>query len=162
MIQIYHVLDIETTGFNAKTDEICELAFLTCRGTQILDIYHNFFTINEISTKAQEVNGFSVEQLKGWNPLKNEIPRLRSLLIHTIFAHNSVFDCGFLKEKGIIHFEHRIIDTLKLCRNDHTNLDNNKLKTWLQYYNISHRPHGALSDAFGLYKLITLKGWQVL
>lgn len=160
---LYHVVDIETTGLSSKEHEICELAILTCSGVQIINIFSQCYSIKSITEGAQKKNGYTVEQLAGWPSFKDpeNIKLVKTLIKYPIFAHNANFDCQFLFDAGVINNHHTIKDTLKFCKEDLTKLENNKLDTWLRYFNINVQNHRALGDAFGLYRLIILKGWQL-
>jgi len=159
---MWGVIDLETTGFNQEIDEICEIALILVKDTKILDIYHHFFQVKKVNPGAEAVNGLSMEKLTGWELIKDELYEIQKLIPNKLFAHNSQFDSRFLIKNKIVKQDQRFVDTLKLCKRDGINLENNKLITWLKHYGIRHRPHGALSDCLGLYQLITLKGWQIL
>lgn len=159
----WHVLDLETTGLNPEEHEIAELALLTCEGNSVVSVYHKFFSITSISEKAAQTNGLSVEKLKGWPPFTSPeiINELKNLIKYKIFAHNVQFDARFLARHGVIGGFHPVRDTLTYCKADSVKLENNKLQTWLNHYGLATEAHNALDDAFNLFKLITLKGWQI-
>lgn len=159
----WHIADVETTSLSPEDGEIAELAVLTCSGTEIVDIFHQFYSVKSISAKASEVNGFTVEQLQGWPSFKSKenIETLQKLFKYKIFAHNATFDGRFLCHNKVISGLHPMKDTLTFCRNDGIKLENNKLGTWAKHYGIYTEAHSALQDVFMLYKLILIKGWQI-
>ena len=65
-MSLYHVLDIETTGLNSDSDEICELAISTVNGTQILDVFHSYYSVTKMNPIAESKHGYSIDLLKGW------------------------------------------------------------------------------------------------
>lgn len=163
MAVLYHVVDVETSGLSPKEHEICELAILTCSGTQIIEIFSQHYSIQTITEGAQRKNGYSVEKLAGWPSFKDpeNIKLVHSIIKYPIFAHNANFDAQFLFDTGALPNSHLVRDTLKYCKEDLTKLENNKLDTWLTHFKIKIQNHSALGDAFGLYRLIILKGWQI-
>lgn len=160
----WHILDIETTGLDPNKEEIAELTLITCHNTEIVGIYHQFYQVSKMGEKAGQVNGLSIEQLRGW-PIfssRENIGLIRSLIKYPLFAHNSSFDAGFLVAQNVIKDSYPTIDTVKLCRKSNKRLENNKLQTWVKHYNLSNGvAHTALNDAFSLYRLIVLMGWQI-
>lgn len=160
----YHVLDIETTGLDNQKDEIAEIAIITCRNNEIHHIFHKYYSITQISEMASQKNHLTVEMLRGWPSFKSidNISAIKSLLKFPVFAHNANFDIGFLKANNAIYDSVKVIDTVKLCKSKETKLENNRLQTWLNYYNINAGiAHSALGDALGLTRLILLQGWQI-
>ena len=160
----WQVVDLETTGLNAYDEEIAELALITCRNTEIIGIHHQFYQISKMGKKAAQVNGLSIDQLRGW-PIfstNKNITLLRSLIKYPIFAHNASFDASFLIAQNVIREDYPVIDTVKLCRKSDKKLVDNKLQTWLNHYGFNNGiPHQALSDCFGLVRLIIFNGWQI-
>lgn len=161
----YHVIDTETSDLSPNTGgEIIEIAIITCKNLEVIDIFHSYFNALKIHPKAYESHGISLQQLQGWPSLKNKNNQqeLKDLIKYPFFAHNAVFDSRFLKHYNIIPKDHIILDTLKLCREEPEGPENNKLISWTKYMGITHRPHGALSDAFALCQLIAAKSWYQL
>jgi DNA polymerase III epsilon subunit-like protein len=162
---LWHALDTETNGFGDKAD-IAEIAILTYNGTQLIDIFHQYYSVPFMSEGAQKVNGYTVEQLAGWKAFKDpeNIKKLSNILKYKLFIHNAPFDTGFLDRAGVIYNKALVKDTLSLCKQGPTKLENNKLTTWLDFYglNSSSKSHGALGDAFGLSRLVITKGWYIL
>jgi DNA polymerase III epsilon subunit-like protein len=166
---IYNILDVETSGFDTSKHDIAEIAILTCNGQNIVNIFHQFYSVNEFSIDAQQCNGLSVEKLRYFDKFNNNqnLQIIKKILQPNIpiWAHNSIFDCRFLSKYGVISNFHVFKDSLSVLRKknkDRINkLPNNKLSTWLEYYNIQVQTHTALGDAFGLYKIITLEGFYL-
>lgn len=161
----YQVFDTETSNLSPMNGgEIAEIAVITCRNKEIIDLFHTYYSVVSMHPKAQETNGLSIFQLQGWPSLGSpEVQKeLREIIKYPLFAHNISFDARFLKHYNIIKDDHILIDTLKLCRTSGINLENNKLSTWTAHFGITHRAHGALSDTFALCQLIESQGWQYL
>lgn len=159
----YHVLDLETTGLSPHDSEIAEFAMLTCQGNTIIDVYHDFYQISKIDAQAAAVNGLSIYQLQGWPVFKSpqNLAKIKSKIKYKCFAHNSQFDKGFLVAAGAIPESWPFTDTKRLCMENGTKLENNKLITWCNHYGIRYEAHNALNDTFALWRLIVMKGWQI-
>lgn len=159
----WHTLDLETGGLDPKNDEIAELALITCCGSQIIGIYHQYYSVRNMTEKAMEVNKLTLSQLNGWPHFQEpeSLIELRNMIKYPIFAHNAEFDLGFLRNKGVFK-DHPSVDTRMLCKKSEKKLIDNKLQTWLKHYNlVNGKPHTALNDAFNLARLIMLLGWQI-
>ena len=160
---MWHTLDLETGGLDPNKDEIAELALLTMSGSQIIGIHHQYYSVSGMSERAMEVNHLTLSQLNGWPKFKDpsNLEELRRLIRYPIFAHNADFDMRFMVCNGVFR-NHPSVDTRKLCKDSGKNLIDNKLQTWLIHYNLLNgKPHSALSDAFGLARLVMLLGWQI-
>jgi DNA polymerase III epsilon subunit-like protein len=163
-MRIWHALDTETTGLSPNQGaEVAEMALITCVGSEIVDVYHDFYAVRGISQQAAAVNGLTLAQLQGWKSfgcLEN-LNKVKSLIKGPIFAHNARFDMAFMHYYGILPPDYPSYCTKELCKKANLPIPNNKLISLLEYLRIPHRPHGALSDAFGLTKAILTMGWQV-
>ncbi|HLD98119.1 MAG TPA: 3'-5' exonuclease [Candidatus Nanoarchaeia archaeon] len=164
-IPTFNVVDLETTNLSPNVGgEVAEIAIIKVIGNQVKDVYHKFYSIKSISDKAAERNGLSVDLLKGFPSFntKEVIKEVKEVLgEHPIYAHSAAFEHAFLEFYGATAPNHVYIDTLKLCRESRNKLVNNQLSTWTSTMKITHRPHGALSDAIALTNLILLMGWQI-
>jgi|SRR5690554_3752142 len=160
----YHVLDVETSGFDTEKHDIAELAIITCQGSKIVDIFHQYYSVNIMTPEASTCNNLTVEKLRYFSPFntRENISKVQSILKYPIWAHNAPFDIRFLKKYFHLNGDIPIKDTLPILRNKNKSkidkLPNNQLSTWFQYYGISVQEHTALGDAFGLYKIINLEG----
>lgn len=92
------VIDIETTGIHASTDEIIDLGFLQFEGTKLLRSYSSLVRPeNQVSSFITKLTGISNEQLKKaplWSSVETELHSLES---HSLLAHNANFEESFLK-----------------------------------------------------------------
>jgi DNA polymerase III alpha subunit (gram-positive type) len=160
----WQVVDIETTGLDSKVEEVAELAIVTCHNTDVINIFHKYYEVKKMGEVAGKVNGLTEYQLKGWPKFNSNenINIVRGILKYPYFAHNVDFDRGFLLASNVVNPDLRYIDTVKLCKIKPTKLENNKLQTWLKYFNIdAGAKHSALGDSLGLARLIILQGWQI-
>lgn len=92
------VIDIETTGVNAGTDEIIDLGFLQFEGTKLVRSYTSLVRCqNPVSTFITKLTGITNEVLQKaplWNTVEPELLTLES---HALLAHNANFEESFLK-----------------------------------------------------------------
>ena len=116
---LWQVLDLETTWLNRTEDEIAELALITCKNTEIIGIYHQYYQVSKMGKGALNAQGMSIEQLIGWPQFTSQqnILYLKNLIKYPVFAHNASFDMGFMITKNVLSDYHPSIDTVKLCRN---------------------------------------------
>lgn len=92
------IIDIETTGVNAATDEIIDLGFLQFEGTKLVRSYSSLVrTENPVSSFITKLTGITTDMLKKaplWGLVEPELLLLES---HSLLAHNANFEESFLK-----------------------------------------------------------------
>lgn len=154
--------DLETSGFDANSDQIWEIGMLKTDGCKPIDIYQAMFSVTcTIPLPVLEQSGVTQDMLRGF-PLfesrREEIKRFIGSGI--IIAYNAVFEQRFLIAKGVIPQSQRIIDLYAWVKDMRLPTENNKLQTILKYYGFtSSAPHRAMNDAFALYGLVCKLGW---
>lgn len=92
------VIDIETTGVNASTDEIIDIGFFQFEGTSLTRTYSSLVRPeNQVSAFITKLTGITNSQLSRaplWSNVEND---LLSLEGHSLLAHNAKFEESFLK-----------------------------------------------------------------
>lgn len=151
----YIVVDLETTGLNALQDDIIEIAAIhiqnhnlvnkyTCLVKTEKEIPNEIVNLTEITNEMLEMDGISQRQaIEGL---------LKFIDNKALVIHNAKFDLSFLNaictklELPIIHNEYK--DTLQLCRRMVSGLENYRLKTIAEYFDIDLTgAHRALNDS---------------
>jgi DNA polymerase III subunit epsilon len=165
--------DVETTGLDCNKNEMIQLACIIeidgiVKEKKEWKIKPNNFEF--INLESLEITGFTLEQLEVFPESKFVFLELLKLLDKyidkfnkedkfTIGAYNGKFDCDFLQQFFLKHnhkyygayFNHKLIDPLAIVRwleynNKLQDLENNKLETLANYFNITLKAHDALSD----------------
>ncbi len=92
------VIDIETTGVQASTDEIIDIGFYQFEGTKLIRTYSSLVRPeNSVSSFITKLTGITNQQLAKapiWQSVENELLTLES---HSLLAHNASFEESFLK-----------------------------------------------------------------
>jgi DNA polymerase III epsilon subunit-like protein len=178
--------DTETTGLDPIDSGPFEIAFLVYRGGELLA--ERLYYLNPLNDEvaihqpALDVNGATEEQIRGYPPAKEIVPRITGFLKEFAvpeklgFAgYNCEFDYGhlgalFYREGVIIndYFSGKMIDVLELVKRAKGKkllkpTVNNKLETMTKSLDIEHdEAHTAMSDIKAtrrLYEHIYLK-WR--
>ena len=124
--------DLETTGLNAATDGITEIAATVLRGGELCEEYHTYVDPQRpIPEKITQLTGISNETVRG-APLAEEAVRdfLKFVNGRVLVAHNADFDIGFLRaacSKFGIKYDFVSLDTLAMARILLPNLDRHRL-----------------------------------
>ncbi len=112
----YVVLDVETTGLNAKRDVLIEVAAITLRDADILDEFSSLVNPNrEVPPFITQLTGISQEMVDDAPSMFTLRSRLRQVIgDHVLVGHNVGFDLSFLNEERLGLGNHRI-DTVTLA-----------------------------------------------
>ena len=117
----YCVLDLETTGFSAKTEKITEIGVMKVKNKEIIDKFSCFVNPERpIPPRVVQVTNITDDMVKDAETIDKVFPKLLEFLGDSVLvAHNAEFDIGFLKQNAKVlgyDFNYTYIDTLKLAR----------------------------------------------
>lgn len=153
-------LDIETTGLDAQTDDIIEIAAITANNTEIISSWNTLIKINRIlDTKITELTQITDEMLKSGVELTDALNKLSEVVQgKTVVCFNRKFDIVFLQnayqKNGMDCPISRSIDVLPIARRKVSNITNYRLGTLADHFEIpSEKRHRALADAEILYRI---------
>ena len=110
-------LDLETTGFDPKTDKIIEFAAVkTDENFEVLETLD--FLVNpqkDIPAIVVHITKISQDQVDGEKPFEDRLEEVKAFVgDDVIVGHNIGFDISFLKEYGIA-MENKSLDTCDLA-----------------------------------------------
>ncbi|MBR3255912.1 MAG: PolC-type DNA polymerase III [Clostridia bacterium] len=120
----YCVLDLETTGFSAKTEKITEVGIMKVKNGEVIDEFSCFVNPKKhIPERVTEVTHITDEMVKDAETIEDVFPKILEFLGDVkdtvIVAHNANFDVGFLKQNAINlghDFDYTYLDTLSLAK----------------------------------------------
>ena len=117
----YCVLDLETTGFSAKTEKITEIGVMKVQNGKVLDEFACFVNPEKpIPQRVVEVTKITDEMVKDAETIDKVFPKLLEFLGDSVLvAHNADFDIGFLKQNAKdlgYDFDYTYVDTLSMAR----------------------------------------------
>ena len=149
------VVDIETTGLDSLIDEIIEIGALKVVNNEIVDSFTSLVKPEErIDDFIVELTGITNDMVKGAPKINEVLPEFIDFLGNSIIlGHNIHFDVNFLYDAANwlikMPISNDIVDTLRLSRKLVKNIENHKLKTLTEYFNISVEPnHRAVNDCY--------------
>lgn len=95
---LWAVIDIETTGIHAGTDEIIDLGYYQFEGTKLIRTFSSLVRPqNQVSSFITKLTGISNDQLQKAPIWDQTLPDLLTLEAHSLLAHNANFEESFLK-----------------------------------------------------------------
>ena len=117
----YCVLDLETTGFSAKTEKITEVGIMKVKNGEVIDEFSCFVNPEKhIPERVTEVTNITDEMVKDAKTIKQVFPEILDFIKDSVLvAHNAPFDMGFLKQNAKVlgyEFDYTYIDTLSLAK----------------------------------------------
>jgi CRISPR-associated protein Cas2 len=150
----YVIIDIETTGLLAETDEIIEIGAIKVQQNKETESFQSLICINiELPPSIANLTGISHEELiRDGRVIKEVLEDLQSFICDLpIVSHNVSFDMSFLRyafEKYELQTpENTCIDTLRLSRKLADDPPDYKLETLMDHFGIEHNnAHRAIGD----------------
>jgi polyribonucleotide nucleotidyltransferase len=145
------VVDVETTGRDAATAQLVEVAAVKVTGGAISDRWSTLVDPGR-PIEGSQLHGLTDRDVKGAPSPADAVKRLREFAGDaTIVGHNVGFDLGFLEAAagdGLRFEAGTYLDTLVLAREAYPDQDVYKLAELCRFFGISPEPnHRALPDA---------------
>jgi DNA polymerase III epsilon subunit family exonuclease len=116
------VIDLETTGLNAKKNAITEVTAIQFRnGTELKKFSTLVQPTDEITDEVFAITGINADMVRNAPPIMTVLSDLTRFFETEplIVGHNVSFDIGFLREKlsqnGLSAFQNRLDLTRSLC-----------------------------------------------
>ncbi|HLV97589.1 MAG TPA: exonuclease domain-containing protein [Ktedonobacterales bacterium] len=109
-------IDLETTGLQAETDNIIEIAAVKFRGAEVIAQFQTFVATNRpIPYRVQRLTGITAADLQDAPHFEAVAPSLRTFLGKApLVGHSVPFDAAFLRRRGLAQ-ENPLIDTFELA-----------------------------------------------
>ncbi len=109
-------IDLETTGLQAETDTIIEIAAVKFRGPEVIGQFQTFVATNRpIPYRVQRLTGITSADLQHAPHFEAVAPSLRAFLGKApLVGHSVPFDAAFLRRRGLAQ-ENPLIDTFELA-----------------------------------------------
>ena len=159
MLKSYIAFDIETTGLNPMENEIIEIGALKVRDGRVAERFMDFIhPLSPISPMITGLTGITNEMVTD--------ARSRSQVVSdfldfcgddVLIGHNVIFDYSFVKCSAVqdgLAFEKMGIDTLKIAKKVHADLESKSLGRLCDYDHIENKSaHRAYHDALATAKL---------
>ena len=169
------VVDLETTGTDPRSDEICEVGAVRVRGGEVLGTFQTLVNPGRaLSPRITVITGLTDAVLAPAPRIDTVLPSLLEFIGDAVVvAHNARFDVGFISaacdRRNYESFSPTVVDTVTLARRlVRDEVPNCKLGTLADRFGLAHRPsHRALDDALATADLLHLlleraAGWGVL
>ena len=117
----YCVLDLETTGFSAKTEKITEVGIMKVQNGEVIDEFSCFVNPEKhIPQRVTEVTNITDDMVKDAKTIDQVFPEILEFIKGSVLvAHNAPFDMGFLKQNAKVlgyEFDYTYLDTLSLAK----------------------------------------------
>ena len=154
----YVSLDLETTGLSPKLDKIIEIGAVKVKEGEVVAKLSEFLCPGrKLEEKTIELTGITEADVCNAPEAAEVIPRLIEFCEDLpLVGHRIMFDFSFVKHAAVnlgLEFEKEGVDTLKISRACHPELDSKKLTAMCEYYKIPLRAHRAYNDALATSQL---------
>lgn len=161
-VNLYAIIDIETTGLRPQFDRITEIAIFIHDGKRIINEFSTLIHPERtIPYHISGLTGITNEMVEDAPPFYEVAKKIIELTDNQIFvAHNARFDYNFIKEefKNLgYHFKREILDTVKLSRRLVPGLRSYSLGKLCHHLDINiNDRHRAAGDALATTKLFEI------
>lgn len=159
MLKSYIAFDLETTGLDPMNNEIIEIGALKVRDGKVSERFMEFIKPQElISPAITGLTGISNDMVASARPARSVITDFIDFCEEDILiGHNIIFDYSFTKctaAREGLPFEKMGIDTLKIAKKVHPELESKSLSALCEHYKIENKAaHRAYFDALATAKL---------
>ena len=159
MINNYVAFDLETTGLDADNDSIIEIGALKVIDGKVCERFIEFVKPPmPIPRHISEITGITNEMVSNAREIQDVI---RDFVVFCedfiLVGHNILFDYKFTKRYATLHgltFEKRGIDTLRIARKVHKEMESKSLGNLCEHYKIENQAaHRAYHDALATAKI---------
>lgn len=147
-------VDIETTGLDVSTDKIIAIGAVKSYGSNVENFYQLINTDQKIPTAVIKLTGLTSEKLTSKGVfLENALSEFQKFISDLpLVGYNVHFDEIFLtasfRKTRLASLVNNFYDLMPAVKNNNRFLDNYRLKTVLETYNIKNENfHNALADA---------------
>lgn len=164
MIKDYVCVDIETTGCQSKWSKIIEIGAVKVRDGEVVETFSELINPGiEIPPFITQLTGITDDMVADKGSIHEILQKFVDFAEdYVLLGHNLRFDFSFLKQNAAnlkIPFEKEGIDTLKIARKVHKELESRSLEYLCRYYNIlDENHHRAFNDADITSKLYLIMG----
>lgn len=159
MLKSYIAFDLETTGLNPQEHEIIEIGALKVREGKVVDRFLEFVHPDKpITPMITNITHITNDMVAGARSCPEVIHDFLSFCEDDVLiGHNVMFDYSFVKCSAVregLTFEKMGIDTLKIAKKVHPELESKSLSALCEHYKIENKAaHRAYFDALATAKL---------
>lgn len=155
----FAIVDIETTGLLASTDEICEIAAVKVKNFIPQQIFSTLIKPKKnIPEAATKIHGITQQLVENAPTIEEVMPKFLDFIKNTtLVLHNADFDLSFLntasKNLNLPQISNQVIDTLKISQ-QYLPVKSHSLKHLTEHFIFDNIPtHRALDDALSTSEL---------
>ncbi len=146
------VVDLETTGLNAKKDKIIEIGAIRVENGEPAETFAAFVNPGRaLSQRVQDITHITDKDLEKAPYIEEVIPKyLEFAKDYPLVGHSIIFDFSFLKRAAVncgFSYERGGVDTLAIARACMPEQKSKSLSSLCGHFGITYQPHRAFEDA---------------
>lgn len=152
----YTVIDTETTGLSAQRDQIVEISAVKIRDKHIVDRFTTLVNPQiAIPKSATDIHGITNQMVANQPTIDKVLPAFLEFIDGEILlGHNITYDLRMINSYLAENINHQLVDTMLVARKKLPQLDNHKLITLIQHYNLGeNQDHRSMSDCLYTYQV---------
>lgn len=143
----YTVIDTETTGFNARVNEVLEIGAIRYRdNVKIAQFQAYIKPEGRLSKRAAAVNHITWETVRDMPSMADVMPEFLSFIgDDVLIGYNVGFDLRFIQTRSGIDLQNYAYDVQHLAKNT-VELDRYRLDDLRHHFNLPGSAHSAIGD----------------
>lgn len=146
------VVDLETTGVNAKKDKIIEIGAIRVEKGKQTETFTTFVNPGRsLSARVQDITHITDKDLEKAPYIEEVLPKyLEFAKDYPLLGHSIIFDFSFLKRAAVncgFSYERAGVDTHVIARACMPEQKSKSLSSLCGHFGITYQPHRAFEDA---------------
>lgn len=151
-------LDLETTGLSPKLDKIIEIGAVKYVDNEPVERFSSFVNPGrKLEERVVSLTGITDCDVEKAPKASEVVPKLLEFCGDLpLVGHRILFDYSFVKQEAAnlkLSFEKKGVDTLKIARACHPELESKRLGDMCKHYGIELKAHRACNDAMATAEL---------
>lgn len=151
-------LDLETTGLSPKLDKIIEIGAVKYINDEPVQKFSSFVNPGrKLDERVVSLTGINDSDVESAPKVSEMVPKLLEFCgDFPLVGHRILFDYSFVKQEATnlkLSFDKKGVDTLKIARVCHPELESKRLGDMCKYYEIELQAHRACNDAMATAEL---------
>ena len=154
------VVDLETTGFSPRYDDIIEISILKIEDNAIINTFSSLIYCKYIPENITQLTGITQEMVETAPRIEDILPKVIKFIGDSVIVgHNVSFDINFLYDSMFEHlgysFSNDFVCTKRIFNRLHPELPHHRLCDMSDFYKVINKnAHRAIEDCYATFECL--------